>query len=231
MYEAARARPAGPSSAARLAYTAADLGFDGLVIANPADEPSEFDAAVVREATGVDVAVGVELTADDPSGAAGAIGRYRPSTTVLCLRGGSRRMNAYAVQRDRVDVLTRPMAGNGDLDHVKVRTAAEHGVRLAVDLGPVLREAGEARTAAIAGLRKLRELLEDADAPYVLTASAGSHLELRSPRDLAAAATVAGFDREAVERGLAEWGHLAERNRARQSDAFVEPGVRREDDA
>lgn len=231
MYEAVRARPAGPSTAARLAHTAADYGFAGIVIANPADASGEFDAAALRQATGVDVVEGVELTPDDPSEAAGALGRHRSASTVLCLRGGSRAMNDYAVRRDRVDVLTRPMAGDGDLDHVTVRTAADHGVRLAVDLGQVLRRTGDGRSTAIARLRKLRELLEDADAPYVLTASAGSHLELRSPRDLAAAATVAGFDREAVERGLAEWGHLAERNRARQSDAFVEPGVRREDDA
>jgi ribonuclease P/MRP protein subunit RPP1 len=37
-----------------------------------------------------------------------------------------------------------------------------------------------------------------------------------------------GFDAEAVEAGLAEWGQLAERNRERLSGSYVEPGVRRE---
>lgn len=226
MYEAVRARPAGPSTVARLAATAADYGYEGIVVVNPPGAPVEYEAAAISEAYGVEVASGRELRPDGPAQAAGAVGHHRPVTTVLCLRGGDPALNRYGVRQSPVDVLTAPMVGDGDLDHVGVRAAAEHGVRLAVDLGPVLRTTGEARSAAIAKLRKLRELMADADAPYVVTAGAGSHLELRAPRELAAVASVAGFDRAAIERGLSEWGHLVERNRERFSDAHVGPGVR-----
>lgn len=227
MYEAVRARPAGPSTVARLALTAADYGYDGLVVANPADARADYDAAAVGAAHGVDVVDGVEVVVDGPAQAGGAVGHHRTDATVLCLRGGDPAVNAYAVRQPKVDVLARPMAGAGDLNHVLVRQAADNGVRLSVDLGPVLRETGEPRSAAIAGLRKLRELVEAYDAPYVVTAGAASHLQLRAPRELAAAAAVAGFDRDAVERGLAEWRRLADHNRERQSDDYVAPGVRR----
>lgn len=227
MYEAVRARPAGPSTVARLAATAAEYGYDGLVVANSPEEPPAYDAAAIETAFGVDVVRGLTLTPDDPAAARGAVGHHRPETTVLALDGGDPEMNAFAVRQAKVDVLRRPMAGDGDLDHVLVRLAAEHDVRLAVELGPVLRSTGPARTRAIGGLRKLRELVEDAEAPFVVTAGAGSHLELRAPRELAAVAATAGFDREAVERGLAAWGDLAATNRARRSADVVEPGVRR----
>lgn len=226
MYEAVRARPAGQSTVARFAATAADYGYDGVVVTNPADQPAEYDRGAIREAYGIDVVAGLELSPDTPAEAAGAVGHHRPAVTMLCLRGGDPELNAYAVRQSKLDVLATPMAGDGDLDHVQVRAAADHRVRVAVDLGPVLRTTGGERTAAIAGLRKLRELLMDADAPYVVTAGASSHLGLRSPRDLASVATVAGFDRAGIERGLAEWGHLANRNRERQSADHVGPGVR-----
>lgn len=226
MYEAVRARPAGPSTVARLAATAADYGYAGIVVANPPAARATYDPSAIRDRYGVDVVDGVELVPAGPAEAAGAVGNARPSSTLLCLRGGRPGMNRFAVRQDRVDVLTRPLAADGDVDHVQVRAAADNGVRVSVELDPVLRSTGDERTAAIAGLRKLRHLLEAYDAPYVVTAGAGSHLELRAPRDLAAAAAVAGFDRAAVEHGLAEWGRLAERNRERLSDAFVAPGVR-----
>ncbi|MDZ7702712.1 MAG: RNase P subunit p30 family protein [Halobacteriales archaeon] len=155
----------------------------------------------MAEATGVDIVRGCTLEPADPAGASGALGHHRPETTVLALRGGTAELNGYAVRQSRLDVLASPLADGGDLDDALVKAAAEHGVRLAVDLGPLLRARGRDRTAAIAGLRKHRELLEDADAPYVVTAGATSHLELRAPRELAAVASVAGFDREAVEAG------------------------------
>lgn len=227
MYEAVRARPAGASTVARLAATAADYGYAGLVVVNPPDAQPSYDPAAITEAYGVDVVDGRTLEPSTPAEASGALGHHRPETTVLALRGGGDGLNPYAARQDRLDVLSGPLADGGTVDDVLVTAAADHGVRLAVDLGSVLRSSGDERTRSIAGLRKLRELLEDADAPYVVTAGATSHLELRAPRELAAVAAVAGFDRAAVEVGLAEWGRLVARNRERLSDDYVAPGVRR----
>ena len=229
MYEAGRARPAGPSTVARLAATVADCGFEGLVAAAPPADRPAVDRDAIAEAWGVDVVDAAVLEPDDPAGASGAIGHHREEATLLVLRAPTASLAAYAARQPKVDVLVPPADGDG-LDDVLVNAAAEHGVRLAVDLGPVLRARGPDRTAAIAGLRKLRELIEHADAPYVVTGSPGSHLELRAPRELAAVAAVAGFDREAVEAGLAEWGRLADRNRERLTGDYVAPGVRRAED-
>lgn len=230
MYEAVLARPAGPSTVARLAATAADYGFAGVVVMNPPAERPAFDADAVREAVGIDVVEGATLMPADPAQASGTVGHARPSTPVLGLHGGDEALIRYAVDQDRIDVLLGTVEDDIDLTHGQVQAAADHGVRLAVELGPVLRATGERRTQAIARLRKLRELVEAYDARYVVTAGAASHLELRAPRELAAAGAVAGFERSGIERGLEEWGRLAEHNRERLGDDYVAPGVHREVD-
>lgn len=224
MYEAVHAHPDGAATAARFVATAARMGYEGVVIRAREATP-DYDA--VREASGIDAVDAVEVVAPDPERASGAVGGLRPDHTLLCVRGGTDRLNRFAVEHERVDVLTRPMADDGDVNHVLANCAAENGVRIEFDFGPVLRTTGGERVRALRNLRKLRELVADADAPFVVSANAESHLELRAPRELIAVGEAVGFDAETVRAGLREWGDLAARNRHRQSESFVEPGVER----
>ncbi|ARS88919.1 RNase P subunit p30 family protein [Natrarchaeobaculum aegyptiacum] len=227
MYEAVHAAPDGESSVAEFATTAARYGFDGVVVRNGAGARAEYDAEVIRADAGVDVVSGVEVQTDDPQQASGAVGNYRTDETIVVVVGGANAMNRFAVENDKVDVLARPMAGQGDVNHVLVKAAVTNGVRLEFDLGPVLRSHGGRRVRALQGLRKLRELVDYYDAPYVVSATPRSHLEVRAPRELLALGDEIGLSREFVEAGLAEWGRLAERNRDIMSESFLEPGVRR----
>jgi ribonuclease P/MRP protein subunit RPP1 len=226
MYEAVHAAPDGESTVARFAATAADAGFDGVVVRSSQDARPEYDAGAIAERYGVDVVDGVEVDAEGPDEVTGHVGRFRPETTVLVVRGGSAALNRYAVHSPAVDVLAAPMAGEGDIDHALVKAAARNGVRLEVDLGPVLRGEGGPRVRAVQRLRKLRELVADVDAPYVVSARPRSHLQVRAPRELLAVGESVGFDRETIRAGLVEWSHLAARNRRRQSGEFIAPGVR-----
>lgn len=226
MYEAVHAHPDGESTVARMAATAADYGFEGIVVRNHGGARADYDADSIRGEYDVDVVTGVEIRAEDPSQASGYLGSHRRDATVLVLHGGSTALNRFAVRQERVDVLAHPMRG-GDLNHVLVKAAKEHGVRLEVNLADVLRTSGGSRVRALSGLRKLRELISAYDAPYVVSGDPSGHLQLRAPRALLAVGEVIGFDPEAIEAGLAEWGRIAATNRERTSASFVEPGVRR----
>ncbi|WP_254534618.1 RNase P subunit p30 family protein [Halomarina litorea] len=224
-YETAHPHPDGDSTVARLALTAAEQGYDGLVVRTHADgEAESYDPTAIGERYGLDVVAGVEIRAADRGRVASAIGTERDRRTVVCVHGGEH--NRLACEDPRVDVLAHPMA-DGDVNHVLANAAADNGVRLEFDFGPVLRTTGGERVRALRGLRKLREIVTACDAPYVVSADARSHLHLRAPRELVAVGEQIGFTREQVESGLAEWGRLAERNRERASDSFIEPGVRR----
>jgi len=227
MYEAVTATPDGESTVRRFAATAARQGFEGIVVRNAAAVDPTFDATAVREAHDVDVVDATEIVADDPTGASGPLSEARRAHTVLCVRGGTPTLNRFAAEEERVDVLTRPMAGQGDVNHVIARAAADHDVRVEFDLGAVLRASGGPRVQALRGLRKLRELVEQYDVPYVVSGSPTSHLQVRAPRELRALGEAIGFDAAAIETGLAEWGVLAERNRRRRSADFIAPGLER----
>ena len=230
MYEAVVPYPEGDSTVSRFALTASEYDFDGVVCRRmrPTDAPDETpDATDLREAFGVDVVEAVEIDDDDPQSASGSVGNYRPKTTLLCVRGGTDALNRYAVEEERVDVLTRPFADDGDVNHVLAKAAATNGVRIAFDLGPVLRSDGGRRVQHLKKLRKLRELVRQYDTPFVVTGSPRSHLELRAPRELRAVGETIGFEPEEIESGLAEWGRLAARNRERASEEFIAPGVKR----
>ena len=233
MYEAVHAHPDGEATVARHAATAARYGYDGIVVRTrdalaPAGEDDEppAEAAALREEYGVDVVDAVEVDADDPTSASGAVGNYRSERTVVCLVGGDDALNRFAVEEPRVDVLARPMDGQGDFNHVLAKAARDNDVRIEFDFGPALRATGGKRVRALADFRKLREIVTYYDAPHVVSANPRSHLELRAPREVVAAAEAVGFDAEWVREGLRAWGEIAERNRERRSESFIEPGVR-----
>jgi ribonuclease P/MRP protein subunit RPP1 len=226
MYEAVHPAPRGESTVARHAATAAASGFEGVVVRQrPGETLDGADVDAVAASADVDVVRGVEVAADDPSVARGHVGARRPECDVLLVRGGSAAMNRFAVETPRVDVLTAPTRGGGGFNHVLARAAAENGVHVEFDLGPALRTDGGRRVRALQRLRKLRELVADADAPHVVSAGPRSHLQQRAPRELVAVGEVVGFDAEAVRDGLAAWGAIAARNRRRRSEEFVAPGV------
>jgi ribonuclease P/MRP protein subunit RPP1 len=226
MYEGVHAHPDGEATVARLAATAADYGYDGVVVRNHGDAQAEYDPEAVAETYGIDVAGGIEIRTDDASQASGLIGNYRSKRDVVCVHGGD--LNRFAVEQSEVDVLAHPMA-DGDVNHVLAKAAAENGVHLEFNFGRVLRADGGPRVQAIQGLRKLRELVQQYDVPYVVSGDPRSHLELRAPRELYAVGGTVGVDPQTVEAGLAAWGEIAARNRERQAETFVEPGVRIED--
>ncbi|NUB91978.1 ribonuclease P [Haloterrigena sp. SYSU A121-1] len=227
MYETVHAHPDGESTVARFAKTAADYGFEGVVVRNHHDSRAEYDAEAIREAYGIDVVEGLEIRADDPQAAGGSVGNYRTTETIVGVHGGTNAVNRFAVESEKVDVLAHPMADNGDVNHVLVKAAVENGVRLEFDLSGVLRTSGGRRVRVLQSLRKLEEIVGHYDAPYVVSANPRSHLELRAPRELTALGEEIGLSTAFVERGLAEWGRLAERNRRIQSESFIEPGVER----
>ncbi|MFC7230375.1 RNase P subunit p30 family protein [Saliphagus sp. GCM10025308] len=233
MYEAVRVNAdadgveTDAEAVSRVVETAASYGFEGVVVRNHDGARLEFDADELGEEHGIDVVDGIEIRADDPHQASGSVGNYRPQYTILAIHGGTNALNRFAVETDKVDVLAHPMDGSGDVNHVLAKAAAANGVRLEFSFGDVLRTTGGRRVRAIQSLRKLREIVDYYDAPYVVSGDPEGSLEVRAPRELCALGVELGFDREWIVDGLEAWKTLAARNRRIQSDSFIEPGVER----
>jgi ribonuclease P/MRP protein subunit RPP1 len=226
MYEAVHVEAEGPTSPGRFGLTVSRAGFDGMVLRNRQSAMAAVDPGEIAERYGIDVVRGIEIDATDRAAASGAIGNRRPEAEILLLRGRDPDCNRFAVESPRVDVLADPMGGDGDVNHVIANAAAENEVALEFDFGGVLRQTGGSRVRTIKRLRKLRDLVEDAGAPYVVSGSPHSHLAVRGPRELLAVGERIGFDGEQVRTGLEQWREIAERTRARRDPNAVGPGVR-----
>lgn len=224
MYEAVFAHPDCASTVARFADTLAGIKYDGVVVRSRAGARPDYDSEQVCEEYGIDVVRGVTVDAEDPTGASGAVANLRSDVTVLCVQGGNATLNRYVAEEEKVDVLSCP---GSEVNHVVVKAAKRNAVRVEFDFGPVLRESGGERVKALRGLRKLREIVEHYDAPYVVSVTPESHLDVRAPRELVAVGEQAGFSEDQIRAGLREWGVLAARNRERMSADFIAPGVRR----
>jgi len=230
MYEGVHAYPDGETTVARHALTAATYGYDGIVVRNHGDRQTEYDSDAVASETGIDVVEGIELRSDDRAQLSGLVSQYRDQRTLLVIHGGDDDINRFACEEPMVDVLAHPMAGDGDVNHILAKAAAHNSVHVEFDLSPVVTADGGTRVRALRDLRKLRDIVDYYDTPYVVSLNADSHLALRAPREVIAVATQAGFDPEWTREGLRAWSEIAERNRERLSDSFLEPGVRLEDE-
>jgi ribonuclease P/MRP protein subunit RPP1 len=146
-FEAVHAHPDGEATVARLARTAAEYGYEGVVVRNHGDSAAAYDPGAVADAYGVDVVEGIEIRTDDPAQAGGLLGNYRSKRDVVCVHGGP--LNRFAVEQPKVDVLAHPMC-DGDVNHVLAKAAAENGVHLEFNLARVLRAEGGDRPDALA---------------------------------------------------------------------------------
>lgn len=222
-YEAVEAYPEGEATVDRYARTLSRYGYQGLIVRT---QDADFDADGVAERRDIDVVPAVEFAPTDPSVLSGRLGAVRSEYSLLLVQGGSERLNRFVVEQNRVDVLTRPFVNEGDVNHVMINAAKKHDVRIEFDFGPVLRASGGPRVRHLKNLRKLRELVEDGGAPFVISTRPASQFHLRAPRELAAIGQEIGFAEEQVLGGLSEWGRLVARNRERLSGEFIAPGVR-----
>ncbi|MFP4590027.1 MAG: RNase P subunit p30 family protein [Halobacteriales archaeon] len=212
-YEAVVAYPEGTSTVARLVATAADAGYGGVVVRDVRELPERPAISAVAERYGLDVVPGVELDPDVPDDASGMLPGLREEHPLVGVAGGTTRINRFVAAQPHVDVLARPITPGGPFfEPGTARTAADNDVAVEIPLGP-LRDAGGRRVWYLQRLRALWRVVDHAGVDYVVSARPTSHLAIRGPRQLRALGGVVGVPREAVDRGLARWGTLAERNR------------------
>ena len=177
-----------------------------------------------------DIVNGVEIVSADPQHASGVLGDERSKRTIVAIRGGTNKLNRFAVEQPRVDVLTQPFVGSdksrmGDINHVLVKAAVRNEVAVELNLGPAIRADGGHRIKHLKRLNKLKRLITHYDAPYVMSATPRSHLEFRTPRELAAVGAEIGLGETWVHNGFAMWDEIITRNRHRRSESFIAPGV------
>ncbi len=209
MYEFVHAAPETRTTPTRMALTAERAGYDAIILRShtDADEYPSFD---MPDDPPVPVHEGVEVRADNVEKLHERVRRAeREDAAVVAVHGGDASINRAAIQAG-VDLLAHPNGDGGgrghsrSFDHVLAREAEEAGVAVELSLAPVLRSSGGERVGALRDLHVTLKLVRKYGTPFVVSADAYTHLQIRAPRELHAVASLVGIEDDEFERATTE---------------------------
>ena len=219
-FECLNAFPEGAASASRMALTAKALGYQGIIICN--SEPGRiFMPQAAEMIKGIEVAVGVEVTATGSKALKSRISALRSRYPFIVVRAGSDETIRAASEDPNVDLLMHPCDVRRPLGIATARAAKLNQVSIGFDLSGLVHLRGASRSRWLQAVRRNLQLVRKFELHPVITASAYSHLDLHSPRDLVAMAEVAGFEQDEAKEALSRSGILLALNRRK----WVGPGV------
>lgn len=188
----ARTQIDGDTTLERMALEAAALGYQAIVAIG--GEAGSFG--------GVQVIPGVSICAPNPNRALTAI-RRAPSGAFVALQLGEGPFNRSAASLPGVHALSGVhLCRKNAFDHVAARTAAERGVAVELLLAPLVRERGAARQSVLRRYADVLVLQHRYGFPLVIGSGAGSCLDLRAPRSVAALCGLFGLDHDGVDAAL-----------------------------
>jgi ribonuclease P/MRP protein subunit RPP1 len=143
-------------------------------------DPSEYDTLVLEEAEWGKMKRQVDQNRDE----------YH----VLCVNGGSQKINREAVSDPRIDLLIHPGKDRKDsgFDRGTAQLAAQNNVSLCLDFSRILEE-DKQRTHVLSEWRKNLGLCNKYNADFTVSTFATKEYELRHPRDLMSMIESLGF--------------------------------------
>jgi len=219
-YECLRAFPEGAASASRMALTAKGLGYQGIIICN--SEPGRiFMPQAAEKVKGIEVAIGVEVTASGSKALKSRISALRARYPFIVIRAASEETIRVASEDPNVDLLMYPCEVRRPLAIATARAAKLNQISIGFDLHPLVILRGSSRSRWLEAVRRNLQLVRKFELHPVITANAVSHLDLHTPRDLIAMAEVAGFEPDEAKEALRRPGILLALNRRK----WVGPGV------
>jgi ribonuclease P/MRP protein subunit RPP1 len=188
--------PDGDNTVEQLATLAMYFGYSGIVIANHSDKLPQSPPLLIST-NGFEIFRGIELIEENPSKLNSLIGKFRKSVDVLIVHGGSEAINKASLENPRVDILNHPSFDKSSgLNQVLAKAAAENGVAIGLTLRPFLHSRGSRRIRLLSALRANLDLARKYDVSLILSSSAMSCFDLRSPMETLAMAEICGLEEE-----------------------------------
>ena len=203
-----------------MALTARNLGYNGIIICN-SDPTRIFMLAAAERVTGIEITVGAEVVASNVRALKSRIGTLRTRYPFLVVHGVTDEIVRIASEDPNVDLLVYPCESRRPLSIATAKAAKLNQVSIGFDLSPLIYLRGSQRARWLAAVSRNLQLVRKFELSPIITAGAKSHIDLRSPRDLAALAEVAGFGPEEAEEAMSRQGMLLAQN----SRHWVGPGV------
>lgn len=172
-------------------------GYAGIAITNHDEKMKEVANSLLS---------GVEIRAKSVVELKRKIKLYGGKVTLVAVHGGDDKINRAAVENAKVDILAHPSGerGEGGLNHVLVRYAAENGVAIDFNMNAIIRSRRGERARTLGKMRENLKLVRKYNAPMILTSHAHSVYDLRAPREMIALAALFGMSEEEAKSALCD---------------------------
>lgn len=214
----AKAFPEGSDSASRLALSARDLGYKGIIICN--SEPSRiFRAHAPQQIKGIEVEYGAEVDVANSRALHNRLSAWRAASPFLLVEPSSEEIINAACESPNVDTLL--LSADRRLSIAAARAAQQSQVAIGFDLSPFFRLRGGPRARWLEAVGRNLGLARKFDLSMILACMARSRLDLRGPREILAMAEVAGFEPAEAEEAMLLPERILKENKRR----WLAPGV------
>jgi len=193
------AYPETDASVEELLSVAKRYGYAGIAITN-------HDEVVQEQKESNAVFYGVEIKANSVSDLKRKIKLHWGKVPLLAVHGGNDKINRAAVENPKVDILAHPCGekGEGGLNHVLVRYAAENGVAIDFNMDAIIHSRRGERARILGKMRENLKLVRKYNAPMILTSHARSIYDLRAPLEMIALAALFGMSKEEATGALCD---------------------------
>ena len=186
---------------------------------------NEFDN--LAESSNIILKKSTEISCKNPEELRKKVQKSRKRTDILMVRGGDLKVNRAACEDQRVDILSQPYRSRRDtgINHVLARKAAENRVAIEINLKTLLKTNLRYRYRVISQFRHIIELQRKFKFPLIITSSANSKYDLKTPQDISALAKCFGMTFEESFDAISKTPQdIIETNDIR--DSFIMDGVR-----
>jgi len=193
------AYPETDASVEELLSVAKRYGYTGIAIIN-------HDEVVQEQKESNAVFYGVEMKANSVSDLKRKIKLHWGKVSLLAVHGGNDKINRAAVENPKVDILAHPCGekGEGGLNHVLARYAAENGVAIDFNMNSIIHSRRGERARLLGKMREILKLVRKYNAPMILTTHARSIYDLRAPQEMIALAALFGMNKEEATGALCD---------------------------
>jgi len=174
-------------------------GYAGIAITN-------HDNIVEEDLASNYIFTGVEIKANSVSDLKRKIKLHWGKVSLLAVHGGNDKINRAAVENPKVDILAHPCGekGEGGLNHVLVRYAAENGVAIDFNMNSIIHSRRGERARTLGKMREILKLVRKYNTPMILTSHAHTTYDLRAPREMIALAALFGMPKEEATSALCD---------------------------
>lgn len=210
---------------------ASELGYRLIAISLPTNLPSEKIRqiqGICREAE-VDFVSRAELKPRTSRELIHSLRRFRRRFEIIAVICESKPVARQAAKDRRVDLLSFRSLDfrRRFFDRAEAELASNALASLEIDTKPLLTLDGPPRIRLLSSLRKEAAIAQDFHVPIVISSGASSEFLMRTPRELAALASLFDLaEASALEAVSKNPVAIVKRNRGKLDPRFVAPGIR-----